>query len=69
MQNRDDNIYRTIFEAEPISNSIRKAGFGGINRYEKLLGYNNSELIIKTTKKIDQLTKQLYIQSKSLDDT
>ena len=65
---RDDNIYRVIFEADPIPTSIRKAGYGGVNRYKDLEGYNNSELIIATTKKVDQITKQLYIQSKSFDD-
>jgi len=68
IQNRDDNIYRVIFEAEPIPKSIRKAGYGGVNRYQNLKGYNNSELIINTSEKIDQITKQLYIQSKSYDD-
>lgn len=68
IQNRDDNIYRVIFEADPIPNSIRKAGFGGVNRYEKLRGYTNSKLIEETTKNVDQLTKQVYIQSKSLDE-
>ena len=68
IQERDDNIYRTIFEAEPIAKSIRKAGFGGINRYENLRGYKNSELLVETNKKLDQITKQLYIQSKSFEE-
>ncbi len=68
IQTRDDNIYRTIFEADPIPTSIRKQGFGGVNRYKKLSGFSNSDLIINTTKKIDQLTKQLYLQSKSFDE-
>jgi len=68
IQNRDDNIYRVIFEAEPIPKSIRKAGYGGINRYENLKGYSNSELIINTSEKVDQISKQLYIQSKSYDE-
>ena len=68
VQHRDDNIYRVIFEAEPIDKSIRTAGFGGINRYKELEGYNDSELIIKTAKKLDKLSKQLYIQSKSFDE-
>jgi murein DD-endopeptidase MepM/ murein hydrolase activator NlpD len=68
MQDRDDNIYRVIFEAEPIPNSIRKAGFGGVDRYKELEGYLNSDLIIETTKKLDQLSKQIYIQSKSFDE-
>ena len=68
VQNRDDNIYRVIFEADPIPKSIRKAGYGGVNRYENLKGFNNSDLITNTSEKIDQISKQLYIQSKSFDD-
>ena len=68
IQKRDDNIYRTIFEADPIPTSIRKQGFGGINRYKELEGFSNSKIIIETSSKIDQLTKQLYLQSKSFDE-
>lgn len=68
VQHRDDNIYRVIFEAEPIPSEIRKAGFGGVNKYKELEGYNNSELIINTSEKLDKLHKQLYIQSKSFDE-
>ncbi len=68
IQERDNNVYRTIFEAEPIPASIREAGFGGVDRYKALLGYNNSELMIESTKRIDQISKQLYIQSKSFDE-
>lgn len=68
MQDRDDNIYRTIFEAEPIPTSVRKAGYGGTNRYEALNGYENSSLIKETSKKIDVIESQLNVQSKSFDD-
>ena len=68
LESRDNNIYRVLFEANPIDPDIRKAGFGGINRYSNLEGFENSDLIIETTKKIDILTKQIVIQSKSLDE-
>ncbi|MGE5384075.1 MAG: M23 family metallopeptidase [Omnitrophica WOR_2 bacterium] len=68
LQDRDDNIYRVIFESEPIPSSVRKAGFGGANRYEKLEGYKNSEIIKNTTKKLDMISSQLYVQSKSYDE-
>lgn len=68
IQDRDDNIYRVIFEAEPIPENIRKAGFGGVNRYTHLDGYENSQLVIETTKRLDKIAKQLYIQSKSYDE-
>jgi len=68
LEERDDNIYRMVFEAEPIPDDIRKAGYGGVNRYNELDGYDNSVLMMETTKKLDRLTKQLYIQSKSFDE-
>ena len=68
MQVRDDNIYRVIFEADPIPSEIRSAGFGGINRYAHLENMTTSELMINTSKKVDQIAKQIYIQSKSFDE-
>jgi septal ring factor EnvC (AmiA/AmiB activator) len=68
LEDRDDNIYRAIFEAEPIPDELRQSGFAGVNRYDKLEGYNQSELIIAMTKKVDQLAKATVIQSKSYDD-
>jgi len=68
LQDRDDNIYRVIFEAEPIPGSIREAGIGGIDRYEKLKGFSNSDILIETEKKMDKIMGQLYVQSKSYDE-
>jgi len=68
IQERDDNIYRVIFEAEPIPHEIREAGFGGINRYKNLQGFKYARLMTETAMNLDKLSKQLYIQSKSLDN-
>jgi len=68
LQNRDNNIYRMVFESEPIPNSVRKAGFGGVNRYEELEDKPNMAIVVSTTKQVDRLSKQLYIQSKSFDE-
>lgn len=65
---RDNNLYRVYFNADPIPFEQRKAGFGGVNRYRDLEGFNNSELLINTSKRMDILTKELVIQSKSLDE-
>jgi len=65
---RDNNLYRTYFNADPISLEQRKAGFGGINRYKDLEGFEYSDLLINTTKQIDIISKELVIQSKSLDE-
>ena len=68
MQNRDDNIYRVIFESDPIPSSVRNAGFGGANRYKELEGYESSALLIETKKKLDELSKMAAVQSKSFDE-
>lgn len=68
IQLRDENIYRTIFEAEPIPISIRSAGIGGAERYSELEGLSNSEIVIGATKKLDKLAKEVYIQTKSFDE-
>ncbi|GAG06828.1 unnamed protein product, partial [marine sediment metagenome] len=68
IEKRDDNIYRVIFNTEPIPSSIRSAGFGGVNRYAELEGFSNSEIIKQTTQKLDKITKRVYVQSKSYDE-
>ena len=68
LQERDNNIYRSYFEANPIPEEQRKAGFGGVNRYKNLKGFENSDLIINLTKEVDILSKQMVVQSKSLDE-
>jgi murein DD-endopeptidase MepM/ murein hydrolase activator NlpD len=68
LQQRDDNIYRVIFETDPISSTIRKAGFGGANKYEHLENMDNKDLVINTARKLDILSKEAYIQSKSYDE-
>lgn len=68
VEDRDNNLYRVYFESNPIPEEQRKAGFGGINRYKDLEGFNNSKLIITATRNLDILTKQIVVQSKSLDE-
>jgi murein DD-endopeptidase MepM/ murein hydrolase activator NlpD len=67
IEDRDNNLYRVYFNKSAIPDSIRKAGLPGKNRYQLLEGYDNSQLVINTTKRIDVLGKELAIQSKSLD--
>jgi murein DD-endopeptidase MepM/ murein hydrolase activator NlpD len=68
IQMRDDNIYRVVFNSDPIPESVRKAGFGGTDAYSELNSINNSELVLNTTRKIDIISKQAYIQAKSYED-
>ena len=68
LQETDDNLYRTIFGAEPIQPTQRQAGIGGVNRYDELEGYNNSRLVVETAKRLDDIRKNVYVQSKSFDE-
>lgn len=68
LEQTDDNLYRTIFEAEPIPVSLRNGGLGGVNRYEELEGYDNSKIVVETAKRLDRIRKKMYVQSKSFDD-
>jgi murein DD-endopeptidase MepM/ murein hydrolase activator NlpD len=70
LQQRDDNIYRVVFESEPLSPNIRTAGTGGTEKYRELLAQNIKQeaLIISSLSKVDLLKKQLYVQSKSYDE-
>ncbi|MBQ9587831.1 MAG: M23 family metallopeptidase [Bacteroidales bacterium] len=67
LENRDNSIYRTLLEAEPIESERRMAGMEAQD-YSELEGYDHSDLIIQTTKRIDDFTKRLYVQSKSFDE-
>jgi murein DD-endopeptidase MepM/ murein hydrolase activator NlpD len=68
LQERDNNLYRVYFETNPIPDEQTRAGFGGVNRYKNLEGFDNSKLIISSHKRLDILTKQIVVQSKSLDE-
>ncbi|WP_298510216.1 peptidoglycan DD-metalloendopeptidase family protein [uncultured Kordia sp.] len=68
LEERDNNIYRLYFEANPIPEEQRKAGFGGVNRYEALYNYENADLLISTTKELEKLQKRMIVHSKSLDE-
>lgn len=68
IEDRDNSIYRLYFEANPIPDEQRQAGFGGINRYRHLKGFDNTDLIVNTNKRVDVLEKRIVVQSKSLDE-
>ena len=68
LQQRDDNLYRVIMQADPVNEKLRNASYGNTNRYEELMGMANSNLVLNTAQKMDVLSRRLYIQSKSFDE-
>ncbi|MDR3653881.1 MAG: M23 family metallopeptidase [Paludibacter sp.] len=68
LEQRDDNLYRVVFQADPIPLSVRRGSSANTDYYEQLLDMTNSEIVVSTTKKLNELKKELYIQSKSYDE-
>ncbi len=68
IRQRDDNLYRVMFMADPVSEDVRNATYTGTNRYEELENLDNAALVMATTQKTDMLARKLYIQSKSFDE-
>lgn len=68
LQQTDDNLYRTIFAAEPMPASVRTGGIGGTDRYGELSGYSNSKLIVETARRLDRIRKKANAQSRSYDE-
>ena len=68
LQQRDDNLYRVLFGAEPIPLSIRQGTQRKIEYYDQIAKMNNSQLAADLTLKVDMLEKELYVQAKSYDE-
>ena len=67
IQQRDDNLYRVVLQADPIADGVRMAGYRD-GRYEEFMDLANADLVVNTTRKLDMLRRQLYIQSESFDE-
>jgi len=68
LQESDDEVYRTIFGADPIPATVRNAGYGGTDRYKSLKGFSESNLMINSTRELDVVSKKIIIQSNSYDE-
>jgi len=65
---RDNDVYRSIFGMEPVSEDVRRAGYGGTDRFEYMAASDFSGLLTSTAKYLNTVNKMAYVQSKSLDD-
>lgn len=68
ISDRDNEIYRVVFNAEPFPDELRQMGTGGSDEYSDLVGFNTSEKVIENTKLIKELERKLYAQSISFDE-
>ena len=68
LETRNDDIYRSIFGMSEIPQELRESGFGGLNRYDYLADARPGSQLMETTVRLDNLTKETYVQSKSFDE-
>lgn len=68
LQQRDDNLYRVLFGAEPIPLSIRQGTQRKISYYEQIAQMTNNQLSADLAMKVDVLEKEIYVQAKSYDE-
>jgi murein DD-endopeptidase MepM/ murein hydrolase activator NlpD len=67
LEQRDEEIYREIFEA-PLPKSIRAAGVGGTERYSDLKEFSYGKELSRLHKKLDELNRKSKIQERSYDE-
>lgn len=68
IQKRDDIVYRSVFELDPIPASVREAGFGGNEDYFSNLFSRDAQFVKETAQKLDELSTKVKVQSVSLTD-
>ena len=65
---RDSYVHRAVFGMDPIDQDIWTAGVGGHEAHPELAVFKyGSEAIRSTIEKMDMLSRQMAVQSKSLD--
>ncbi len=68
IQQRDDNFYRVVLQVDSIPSSIRRGNYLNNNKYAKLQRMRTSDIVISTSRKMDMVSRMLYIQSNSFDE-
>ncbi|MBK8966490.1 MAG: M23 family metallopeptidase [Saprospiraceae bacterium] len=68
IQERDANVHRSVFGMDPIDEDVWNGGIGGHEAHPELSAFKYSRGAIRATvEKVDALSHQLALQSKSLD--
>lgn len=64
---KDQELYRRLFQIEPISDDVRQVGVGGSDPYKEFeeVGGNASSLLKTTAQKLDKLERQMSLQGAS----
>ncbi len=65
LEQSDGNRYRPVLEMESVPGSVRNMGFGGVDRYDELDGYENSNLMVSFRKKVNEIKNRATVQYES----
>jgi murein DD-endopeptidase MepM/ murein hydrolase activator NlpD len=68
MEEKDDNTYRVIYEMNPVSKDMRRAGIGGTVHYKELMNSDNTKIAGISMRNIDLALRKMQIQSGSFDE-
>jgi murein DD-endopeptidase MepM/ murein hydrolase activator NlpD len=68
IEKRDEDLYRVALYADEFPKELRVMGTGGSEKYSYLDGYSNSELLKKTSDRMDLLEQRLQGQSLSFKE-
>lgn len=68
LEQRDDNLYRTLFQAEPIPLNVRLGAVRQASYYDSIADLTSSQLASDLTRKVDVIEKQVYVQAKSYEE-
>lgn len=68
IQDRDAGVHRAVFGMDPIDRDIWTGGIGGHEAHPELSAFKfGGDVIRSTVERVDLLSRQLTLQSKSLD--
>lgn len=67
LSEKDQELYRSLFQADPISEDVRQMGVGGTDAYARFSSFSPSasRLLRNTAEGLDRLERQVGFQSES----
>lgn len=70
LADKDQNLYRRLFQIEPISDDVRQVGVGGSDPYKEFdqMDEDASSLLKNTAQKLDKLERQMSLQGSSYEE-
>ncbi len=68
IHDKDNDLNRLVLGMDPIDSTVWEAGVGGHERYASLMQFpNGGELMAQTRRRVDQLARQMEMETRSLD--